>query len=237
MSVKISELPVLAPGDVAAGDVVPIVDESEGVTKRVDLVELINVFVSDPFALKAIAEPFAVWDHIAGVNVPDNSGTAKYIRLTAGQSGAGGYNVGLLTDEQVSGSAPLVEADAEIATGPLAGQRVPLINTEGAFIRPGTDSGALQFDQMQKLTGSMQGRVSNTAGDNNFFDHTGVLSESGSIITGTGSTGEINTGTGRTRREGFVFDSADSPDARVSDTTDGETRPKNRQATYYMRIV
>ena len=37
MSVKISELPVLAPEDVAAGDVVAIVDSSEGVTKQVDL--------------------------------------------------------------------------------------------------------------------------------------------------------------------------------------------------------
>ena len=37
MSVKISELPVLATEDVAAGDVVAIVDSSEGVTKQVDL--------------------------------------------------------------------------------------------------------------------------------------------------------------------------------------------------------
>ena len=37
MSVKISELPVLSPDDIAAGDVVPIVDASAGETKKIDL--------------------------------------------------------------------------------------------------------------------------------------------------------------------------------------------------------
>ena len=227
MSVKISELLVLAPEDVAAGDVVPIVDESEGVTKRVDLS---GVLAANPFLAKAIAEPFPIWDHIAGVAVPDNSGTAKFIRLTAGQSGAGGYNEGLLTDEQVSGSAPLVEADAEIAIGPLAGQRVPLINTEGAFIRPGTDSGALQFDQMQRITGTFSA--------SRFFHTTPVVG--GAMSQGTRGNQERPSRTTNAvtdPNQSIDFDSANSPDARVSDTTDGETRPKNRQATYYMRIV
>ena len=48
MSVKISELPVLAPEDVAAGDVVPIVDQSEGVTKRVDLAGFVIDLAPDP---------------------------------------------------------------------------------------------------------------------------------------------------------------------------------------------
>lgn len=232
MSVKISELPVLAPEDVAAGDVVPIVDESEGVTKRVDLS---GVLSANAFLTKPIAEPFPIWDHIAGVAVPDNSGTAKFIRLTAGQSGAGGYNEGLLTDEQVSGSAPLVEADAEIAIGPLAGQRVLLINTEGAFIRPGTDSGALQFDQMQRIMGGLNHRDSTfTVGLSE--EASGALSVS---VAGSGSANVFrnDASNGTTNRDAIVLDSANSPDARVSDTTDGETRPKNRQATYYMRIV
>ena len=48
MSVKISELPVLAPEDVAAGDVVAIVDESEGVTKQVDLAGVVIDLAPDP---------------------------------------------------------------------------------------------------------------------------------------------------------------------------------------------
>ena len=231
MSVKISELPVLAPADVAAGDVVAIVDASEGVTKQVDLSGVLAGGGSgDPFAAKAIAEPFAIWDHITGATAPDNSGTAKFIRLTAGQSGVGEYNEGLLTDEQVSGSAPLVEADAEIVTGPLAGQRVPLINTEMSFIRAGTDSGALQFDQTQKLVGEFR-----TDGTLNPLRNNPNLS---GVFGSAPATEAIRpSGTADANTRALTFDSAGSPNARVSDTTEGETRVKNRQATFYMRIA
>jgi len=180
------------------------------------------------FLSKPLAEPFPVWDHIPGAPIPDNSGTAKFIRLTAGQTGVGEYNEGLLTDEQVSGSAPLVEADAEIAVGPMAGQRVPLINTEMSFIRPGTDSGALQFDQMQRITGRISLTRLNSSGA---YPTEGAISYFDDSISSQGSAGSNNGGTA------VLFNSANSPDARVSSTTSGETRPKNRQATYYMRIV
>ena len=192
-------------------------------------------FDSKPYATFPIGVPFEIWDHLAAILLPDNTGPIKFIKLTAGQSGVGEYNEGLLTDEQVSGSAPLVEADAEIATGPLAGQRVPLINTEGAFIRPGTDSGGLQFDQMQRITGSitkdtgmglLDSRISVDGVTNN-----GALSAENH--TGLRRDGANNSDNART----INFDSGGSPDARVSSTTSGETRPKNRQATYYMRIV
>lgn len=196
--------------------------------------EWVNIF-PDEFALKPLCEPFPVWDHITGAPIPSNSGAAKYIRLTAGQSGAGGYNEGLLTDEQVSGSAPLVEADAEIATGPLAGQRVPLINTEGAFIRPGISSGDLQFDQMQRLTGTFGIRRSEAGGlSETTFNTSGAISNGG---VGSSNVSRLSTTSPTDTVRLVNFNSADSPNARVSSTTSGETRPKNRQATYYMRIV
>ena len=210
-----------------------VVDESSAGGATLNLSGAAVVFVTavagdfDPFAMKPLAEPFPIWDHITGAPIPDNSGTAKFIRLTSGQSGAGGYNEGLLTDEQVSGSAPLVEADAEIATGPLAGQRVPLINTEMSFIRAGTSSGTLQFDQMQRVTGYW-GRLG-FAGN---FGYEGAFGQSSGPAGSRqldGITGSASTGMG--------FNSADSPNARTSDTTEGETRSKNRQATFYMRIV
>jgi len=190
------------------------------------------VNLGDPFLLKPLAEPFPVWDHIPGAATPDNSGTAKFIRLTAGQSGVGGYNEGLLTDEQVSGSAPLVEADAEIAVGPMAGQRVPLINTETSFIRPGTSSGTLQFDQMQRITGVF----GSDGGGGAIWGGNSLASiSSGALIAGASGANRGSAGSGATA---FVtLDSASSPDARASDTTSGETRSKNRQATYYMRVV
>ena len=175
---------------------------------------------------KLIGEPFFLFDNITGVAPPDNSGAAKYIRLTAGQSGAGGYNESLLTNESVSGSAPLVEATAEIATGPLAGQIVPLINTEEAFLRARETSGALQLDQMQRITGFAE-RVYGPALS---FDYLGSLS----AVSFRGASAG---GTSTLAAADLVLDSANSPDVRASSTTGGETRSKNRSATAYMRIV
>ena len=170
---------------------------------------------------KMLGEPFFLFDNITGVSAPDNSGAAKYIRLTAGQSGAGGYNEGLLINESVSGSAPLVEADAEIAVGPMAGQRVPLINTEMSFIRPGTSSGTLQFDQMQGHWHLVRDDAD---------DPVGIHESSGAAGTGN-----------RARRSSI--DNGPYLARAIIEGTHGaprvgvETRSKNRQATYYMRIV
>ena len=188
---------------------------------------------------KRVGEPFALWDHFSGVSAPDNSGAAKYIRLTAGQAGSGGYNEGLLTDEQVVGSAPLLEASAEIAIGPLAGQRVPLVNSEGSVVLPGTSSGTLQLDQMQRITGNLRQRRTNSSETNPaaVADNglpSGVVPGALSEFDDPAATalGAVDTGTARGARR-VQFDSADSPNARTGD----HTRPKNRQATFYMRIV
>ena len=229
MSVKISELPVLAPEDVAAGDVVAIVDASEGVTKQVDLSGVLAGGGSaNPFATKAIAEPFPVWDHITGAPIPDNSGTAKFIRLTAGQSGAGQYNEGLLTGESVSGTAPAITATAQIVGGPMDGQTVPLINTEQAFLRPRTTSGVLQAtateDHKHRMPSGFDGS-----------DFYGWLDGSNHPIFGSEfitnatrlSTGGVGQG-GQSLRIGYTD--------TMRDRT-GESRPRNRSATFYMRIA
>ena len=178
---------------------------------------------------KMLGEPFFLFDNITGVSAPDNSGAAKYIRLTAGQSGAGGYNEGLLTNESVSGSFPLVEATAEIAVGPLAGQIVPLINTEEAVLRARETSGVLQFDQKQRTIGEL-----NRVGPNRvaFFSGGGAFT----AVAGSEKPVDQGTGTNISVRGDVTFDSGNSPDARVSSTTSGETRSKNRSATAYMFI-
>jgi len=192
-------------------------------------------FDSKPYATFPVGVPFEIWDHLAAILLPDNTGPIKFIRLTAGQSGVGEYNEGLLTDEQVSGSAPLVEADAEIAVGPMAGQRVPLINTEAAFVRPGPSSGTLQFDQMQRITGTFGIRRSEAGGlSETTFNTVGAISNGG---VGSSNVSRISTTSPTDLVRLVNFNSAGSPDARVSGTTSGETRSKNRQATYYMRIV
>ena len=170
-----------------------------------------------------------VQDDLSGAEIPDSD---KYIRLTAGEDGSGQYNEGKLDNESISGSSPLIEATADIAdsSSPMFGQTVHLINTEEAFLRPRETAGELQFDQMQKITGDTGAnhmRMGNTINGINLGN--GALSITGNSPNGRGSAED-------TSYEGIAFDSSNSPDARTSDTTDGETRPKNLSVTAYMRI-
>ena len=178
-------------------------------------------FNSKPYASFPIGVPFALWDHMVAAIIPDNQGDVKFIKLTANDA----YNDGLLINEVVSGSAPLVEAEAEIAVGPLTGQVVPLINTEQRFLRAGA-SGLTQNDAMQRLVGSVaQGRFA-------------VASRAGVFQLSSAQTSIVASGS---HSGGLLrFDSFYSPHARTTGNGSGEggeTRPKNITATYYMRIA
>jgi len=91
-----------------------------------------------------------LWDHIPGIYWPPMDKGYRYVVLTAGQAGPGQYNEGILTNETVSGSAPLITATAVInlPASPIHGQTIHLINTERRFIRAGW-SGSTQDDAMQ----------------------------------------------------------------------------------------
>lgn len=151
-----------------------------------------------------IGVPFPVFDQLTGSQPPSNGGTMKFIKLTAGQSGTGGFNEGLLSGESVSGSSPYMNATATIAQGPMSGQTVRLINTESRFIRAGASSGTLQDDELKS--------------------HTHDTS-----ITGWSNNGATS----------FLLGGTDTPATKTftSAATGGiETRPRNIQATYYMRV-
>lgn len=170
-----------------------------------------------------VGEVFELWDHLPGVVAPANDGIARYVRLTAGQSGAGGYNAGLITGEVVSGTAPAIQATAQIAFGPLTGQSIRLINTEQAFLRPRAgQSGTRQTDALQghwhllgdgagnsQTFGTGTGGTSNTAGSNTPADKRTVTRAMQLTEDGT-------SGTPRTA---------------------SETRPTNVGVTAYMRIA
>jgi hypothetical protein len=70
---------------------------------------------------------------------PTNDPRFRYVLCTAGQTGSGKYNNGILTDETVTGSAPLIEATAKVslAGSPFDGLTIHLINTEGRFVGAG----------------------------------------------------------------------------------------------------
>ena len=163
---------------------------------------------------------------LVGAAIPDGD---KHIKLEAGLTDSGEYNENKLNNESVTGSAPLVEATAEIvdAESPMNGQVVHLLETERRFLRAG-NAGTVENDQMQRVTGDTGGYMWGSAqGDN----PSGALS--GTDFTGETSNRPAFSNNNTSR---VVFDSSDSPDARASDTTDGETRAKNIGVSIYMRI-
>ena len=81
---------------------------------------------------------------------------------------------------------------------------------DGRGVDDGRSFGSSQLDQMQRITGAISGRLTSGSGAFSF-----VSLSSSNMQIGSGTTSN------------FEFDSADSPDARVSSTTSGETRPRN----------
>jgi len=227
--VEIMGKPIYDPRSISA-DVFHMDNMTEGSNTKIMTAEeriKLNNTIVDPsgYNFLPIGVPIPVWDHLS-ITIPPNTGSgAIYIRLTAGQSGSGGYNQGLLRSETISGSAPLVTATAivDLPDSPIYNQTIHLINTEEAFIRARTVSGELQMDQMQRITGKLK-NIRSTQ-----FNSEGMVSiEAGSDGNGTGGAD--------TSPKNIVFDSANSPNARASSTTSGETRSKNVSATWYLRI-
>ena len=158
---------------------------------------------------RMIGEIFYLADNLAGVAAPSNDGAAKYIKLTAGLSGGGGYNEGLLASESVSGSAPLVSATAQISSGPMTGATVHLINTERRFLRAGS-AGTLQNGQIEAHDHAIW--TFNVGGSGSSARFVGGSSDSGSFGGGDDALGVRRTG-------------------------GDETRPRNIGVTAYMRIA
>lgn len=94
----------------------------------------------DPWALQPIGVEIAANAGMSIFTAPPKDKSYRYIQLSAGASGAGGYNEGALTTESVSGSSPTIVATAVIslAGSPLLGATVRLINTTREFLRPGS---------------------------------------------------------------------------------------------------
>jgi hypothetical protein len=180
-------------------------------------------------AIPIIGIPFPVWTHIPGCPIPSNAGAAKFIELTAGLTGAGQYNNGLLGSESVSGTAPAITATATILVGPMAGGQVALINTEQAFIRPRTTSGTLQASQTQN-------HAHRTAfgWDNNgayaWLDSNSTPAFGSEVLTGAGY---LNVASAGTAGGNIRIALTENVLASVS----GETAPRSRGARHFLRIA
>jgi hypothetical protein len=149
--------------------------------------------------------------HIAGVTEPaPGSALYRFAKLTAGLTGVGAYNNGILTSESTTGSAPLVlsTATVSLAGSPINGQSIRLLNTEGRFVRPGTTSGTVRNDALQDHIHQQTGRSSGAGSD------WGATNASGTA--GINYTQPVYTAGG----------------VRV----DTSTYPKHIEMTHYMRI-
>ena len=105
-----------------------------------------------------------------------------------------------------------------------------IFDNEGIFFRtPGGGAtsfgGGIQQDQMQLVTGSLNSRGTESARPSNQYS-----SYSGAFSRGSTSSGRayMRTSGNQTVINGVNFSTANSPDARVSSSTSGETRARNR---------
>jgi hypothetical protein len=177
---------------------------------------------------KQIGEPFPIFTNITGVTEPDNSGSMKFIRLTAGLTGAGKYNNGLLQNETVSGSWPYITATAVISVGPLAGQTIRLINYEGRYLRPATTSGTMQESQNKEHTHI----GSTTTNGTHTHTYTKTDAQLSFYHTATQAYTQVTQSTQNTSWSGNHAHSL-----IIANQGGDEARPRTITATYYMRIV
>lgn len=166
-----------------------------------------------PWYSQPIGFPIGLLDGLGGApRPPTDNPHFRFIRLTASDA----YNSGVLVSEAVSGSSPLITATAVIslASSPINGATINLINTEGRFLRASASNPFVADDAFQghkfQLT-SQRGTTAGGPGDS-------------SISPGTSTTGN-------TYQTGSPI-----PDGFGTPRVANETRPRNMTVTYYLRV-
>lgn len=89
---------------------------------------------------------------------------------------------------------------------------------DGRGVDSGRSFGSAQLDQMQRITGGFEG-------SRLFEFQPNVLA--GAFVSRSTAGRQRSAGSGSSTKQGFNFDSSESPDARTSTSTDGETRARN----------
>jgi hypothetical protein len=214
-------LELLVDGAGSSFDTLKKIEAALGAKLNINLSNADGSFASGlKWMSKGIGELYSVDESMPGADVPPtNDARFRFAKLTAGLTGAGQYNNGVLTTENVSGSAPLVSATALISlTGsPLNGRTIRLINTEGRYIRPGTSPGSIEQD-------AFQGHIHDT-----LILNTASAAGSSAGIANANSAGSSNTISARTGTP--IADGTNGTPRTAS-----ETRVKGLQHSQYMRV-
>ena len=182
----------------------------------------VAAILADPWALQPLGALIPANMGVTGFVAPPKDKAYRYVLLTAGQTGAGAYNQGILTSESTSGSTPTVTSTGVIslAGSPFNGSPVRLINTERRFLRAGS-AGTLEDSQNASHTHgvtdpghvhSFNARITGQQGTNGSNGQSFVLNET------------LNTTSSLT---GIAIQSSGGTEARS----------RNIGVDYYMRIL
>ncbi|MCR9385295.1 hypothetical protein [Vibrio metoecus] len=177
------------------------------------------------WASMPIGHPFALETHIEGVEPPPTDDARfRFIKLSRNDA----YNDDILSNEIVSGVAPVLSITAEInfPDSPLHGQRVELRNSSKPFSRAGDNGGIVRGDTMRNITASAQ-----VVGNNSTEGV--VLTGDGAIKSGpmtSSSTGFSSVTTPNVRSTSFNFDAS-----RVVPTSN-QVQPVHIEESYFMKI-
>lgn len=187
---------------------------------------------SDPWAMMPIGAVVPLQTHITGVIEPPVNQAYRFAKLTAGLTGGGGYNNGVLSGESVSGSAPLVLATANVSLigSPIIGQTIRLLNSEQRFLRGHTTAGNLQDSDNLAHVHSISDPTHSHAVAWSGTSNTDLNSGGGNYriaATGDGANPPINS----------LRALAVSTGITGANSTGGtEARPRNMGVTYFVRV-
>ncbi|MCZ7500691.1 hypothetical protein [Agrobacterium sp. ST15.13.015] len=187
----------------------------------------------DPWALVPLGVPIPADVGMAGFVAPPKNRSYRYILLSAGEAGVGGYNEAVLTAESVSGSSPTISATATVSLvgSPFNGATARLINTTREILRPGSP-GVLQAGQISSHTHGVNdpthGHVLQNPSDNSqVFAYAGNSPGTNGNQIGLGGQGGASPGTAvRNSATGITIQS----------TGGDENRMRNMGANFYLRI-
>lgn len=195
---------------------------TDAVTKQ--QLDAVKALQDDPWAFQPFGVPIPQYFGVNGAGGPDkagNNGRYKYILLTAGQGGSGGFNEGVIINEVVSGSWPNIGAYVTInmPTSPMHNQTVQLINTSRMFLRPG-NAGSQQYFAIQAHSHGVNDPGHYHSGVQNGTQSTGrsTAVDQPPAVYSRGNTDWAGTG------------------IWLSNTGEEETRPRNIGVQYVLRI-